>query len=103
MQSNHSPPKRTPEQEFQEAEDRIYRTYCDYFHLLRQWNYAPKSPEEEFDDRFVEACQKIDYVEYLLNLLLSGSIKDRAASVKEKAKDVRKLERRISEFTAGET
>ena len=37
---------------------------CDYLHLLESWKvqYAPKTPEDVLDDRFVEACQMLDYV-----------------------------------------
>ncbi len=50
--------------------DEMYcqRVLCDYLHLLERWKveYAPHSPEDELDDRFVEACQMIEYVEYLV-------------------------------------
>ena len=40
--------------------DEMYcqRVLCDYLHLLERWKveYAPRSPEDELDDRFVEAC-----------------------------------------------
>lgn len=100
-----SPPRRSLEREYKEAERRVFRVYCDYFHLLRQWkeDYAPKTEDEEWDDRFVAAGQKIDYVEYLLDTLLTGSIEERAAIVREHAKDVRKLERRIQHLTSGDT
>ena len=36
-----------------------FRVLTDYLHLLEDWKvrYAPKTPEEALDDRFVEACQ----------------------------------------------
>ena len=39
----------------------------DYAHVLRDWKvrYAPQSPAEAPDERFVEACHKLDEVEYL--------------------------------------
>lgn len=98
-------PQLSAVQEYQQAERRVYRAYCDYFHLLRKWkeDYAPQSPDEKWDERFVEACQKLSYVEYLLDTLLTGSIDERAAIVKEHGKDVIQLEKRISELTAGGT
>jgi len=98
-------PKLSAWQEYQQAERRVYRVYCDYFHLLRQWkeDYAPRSPDGEPDERFVEACHRLPYVEYLLDTLLTGSMEDRAAIVKEHGKDVITLEKRISELTAGGT
>ena len=49
---------------------------------------------------FVEALQKKPYTEYLLDILLSGSMEERACVVAEYGKEVRKIEQRISEFTA---
>ena len=48
----------------------------------------------------VEALQKKPYTEYLLDILLSGSMEERACVVAEYGKEVRKIEQRISEFTA---
>ena len=49
---------------------------------------------------FVEALQKQDYIGYLLDVLLSGTIEERASVVAEQGKEVRKIEQRISEFAA---
>ena len=38
--------------------------------LKRQ--YAPRTPEDKHDDRFVEACHNLDYVEYLVDTLIGG-------------------------------
>ena len=99
-------PVLSPAQEYKQAEDRCYRVYCDYAHLLRQWKekYAPKSPDEEWDDRFVEACHKLDYIEYVLDeVFLAGTIHDRAEFVKTHGEEVLNLERRIFKLTAGRT
>ena len=54
--------------------DEMYcqRVLCDYLHLLERWKieYAPQSPEDNLDDRFVEAGQMLEYVEYLLDVLI---------------------------------
>lgn len=94
-------PLPSQEKEYQQAEDGIYRIYSDYYHLLRWWSekFAPKSIYEDYDPRFVEACQKRCIVEYYLDTLLYGSIEERAAFIVEHAKDVIKLEKRIQEFT----
>jgi hypothetical protein len=51
---------------------RCQQVLYDYLHLLERWKvqYAPKTPEEVLDDRFVEACQMLDYVEYLADLFI---------------------------------
>ena len=78
------------------------RVLCDYLHLLERWEkeYAPHTPEEAWNPLFVEALQKKPYTEYLLDILLSGSMEERACVVAEYGKEVRKIEQRISEFTA---
>ena len=66
------PRQKSPEEQFQEAKNRCFRILTDYLHLLMAWrtDYAPHSPEEAFHPRFVEALQKQDQVEYLLDVLL---------------------------------
>ncbi len=46
----------------------------DYLRLLRIWRlrYEPKSPGEDFHDRFMEACRMTAYVDHLLDCLLSS-------------------------------
>ena len=52
----------------------------DYAHVLRDWKvrYAPQSPAEAPDERFVEACHKLDEVEYYLDILTSGNSYERS-------------------------
>ena len=75
---------------------------CDYLHLLERWEkkYAPQTPEEAWNPLFVEALQKKAHTEYLLDVLLSGSMEERASVVAQYGKEVRKIEQRISEFAA---
>ena len=51
-------------QAFRNDEIHCQRVLCDYLHLLERWKveYAPQSPEDELDDRFVEACHMIEYI-----------------------------------------
>ena len=56
--------------------------------------------EDDWDPLFVETLQKKPYTEYLLDILLSGSMEERAFVIAEYGKEVRKIEQRISEFTA---
>ena len=81
--------------------DEMYcqRVLCDYLHLLEHWKieYAPQSPEDELDDRFVEASQMIDYVEYLLDILMFAELEQRVKAVDMLLKDgtIAALERRF--------
>ena len=95
--------ERTEKQQFEQAVDRIYNIFCDYFHLLNRWaeEHAPRSPTEDLHPLFVEAMHKRDYVEYLLDLLLYGSREDKAFVLIDKGKGVNELEKRIREFKSG--
>ena len=61
----------------------------DYLHLLRGWKVrcAPNAPDESLDDRFVEACQMLDYIEYLADILTVGNLEDRVSVVDELMKE----------------
>ena len=56
-----------------------------YLHLLEDWKerYAPEAPKDEPDERFVEACHKLDYVEYLNDLLLMSDQEERDDTIKQ--------------------
>ena len=71
-------------QEQAEQERLCVRVLRDYLHLLEEWRtkYAPKTPDEMPDDRFVEALQMIDCIEYLLDILTVGSSEERGEFVK---------------------
>mgnify|MGYP005922593175 CR=1 FL=1 len=57
-------PKRPYIRQFRENEMLCFRVLTDYLHLLEDWKirYAPKTPEDALDDRFVEACQIVNGV-----------------------------------------
>ena len=61
----------------------------DYLHLLEDWKvrYAPKTPDDALDDRFVKACQMLDYIEYLADILTVGNLEERVAVVDELMKE----------------
>ena len=95
----------TPEQKYQKGENHCYKVLTDYFHLLREWEkkYAPKQPDEEWNPLFAEALYKKNYIEYLLDILLYGSLEERKALVAEQRKEGLKLEQRIAELSADRT
>lgn len=49
--------------------------------------YAPKTAEDTLDDRFVEACQMLDCVEYLADLLIAAELEQRVKIVEILNKD----------------
>ncbi len=84
---------------FREDELYCHRVLCDYLHLLESWKvqYAPKTPEELWDDRFTETLQMHDYIEYLTDVLTVGELEERVKTVDILLKDgkVQELEARM--------
>ena len=85
-----------------EKEKKYFRVLLDYLWLLKDWErvYAPKPEDEKWPPQFVEALQKKDYIEYLLDVLLCGTAAERTALIKDIGEEVMKLERRLSELGA---
>ena len=84
---------------FRNDEMHCQRVLCDYLHLLERWKveYAPQSPEDELDDRFAEACHMIEYVDYLLDVLMFAELEQRVKAVDMLLKDgtIAALEQRL--------
>lgn len=61
----------------------------DYLRLLQGWKllYAPQSPEDRLDDRFVEACQMLTSVTYLSDALTDADLALRKLVVEILLKD----------------
>ena len=59
-------------QEFQQEYALCVRILTEYLYQLKQWKerYAPKTPEEEMDDRFTEACLMLNGIEYMADILM---------------------------------
>ena len=95
-----TPPKPAPEQMLRWAEKHCFKVLCDYLHLLEHWKigYAPQPQDAVWHPLFVEALQKISYIEYLLYILLFGEMEEKAALIVEQGKEVMRLEQRISEL-----
>lgn len=76
-------PKYPHIRQFREDEILCIRVLTNYLHLLEDWKvrYAPKTPEDTLDDRFVEACQMHCHIEYMANVLTVGSLEERTALV----------------------
>ena len=68
---------------FRLDELRCRRVLTDYLHLLKGWKtcYAPKTPEDSLDDRFVESCQQYDRIAGLLEMLDEASPTQRSQAV----------------------
>lgn len=84
---------------FQREELHCQRVLCNYLHLLELWKVqcAPKTPEDTVDDRFVEACQILDYIEDLADILTFAELEVRVKTVDMLQKDgmIDRLEERL--------
>lgn len=85
---------------FRQEELHCQRVLCDYLHLLELWKvqYAPNSPDEVLDDRFVEACQMLDRIEYLADILVFAELEVHIKAVDMLCKDgtIESLEKRLN-------
>ena len=70
-------------QQLMENERLCVSVLSDYARVLRSWKmqYAPQSPAEAPDERFEEACHKLDEAEYYLGILAFGDSYERAEVV----------------------
>ena len=71
--------RKSEAQRLKENEKLCFSALLEYMKLLQEWKvlYAPRTPEDTQDDRFVEACHNVDYVEYLVDLLIRGDSYER--------------------------
>ena len=99
------PRQETPEQSFKRMERHCFRVLCDYRNLLCRWkeDCAPKTPEDDWNPLFVEALQKQNYVDYLLDTLLFSDMEERASLIASHGKEVRTIERRMADLAARDT
>ena len=80
---------RTEAQQLKANERLCFSVLSDYARVLRDWKvqYAPQSPAEAPDERFVEACHKLDEVEYYLDILTSGNSYERSEAIHQQMAD----------------
>ena len=105
--------RKSEAQQLRENEKLCFSALLEYMKLLQEWKglYAPRTPEDKHDDRFVEACHNLDYVEYLVDLLIMGDSYERTeviammltdgklAKLQKYLEKVRKEEKDIGEQT----
>lgn len=96
--------KQTLDQFFHEQQIRFFRVYSDYFHLLKKWKveYAPRIEDDDWHPLFVEAMEKYTLIEYKMDVLLSGSLEDRARLILDCQEEVKNIEQRIKENLPGD-
>lgn len=93
--------KRDLEEKFKQWENQTFQLLCDYLHLLWRWEeeYAPKTPEEEVNELYVEAVHNKDYIDYLLDeIFINGTNEDKIWFWKYEKKVVSRIESRVRTF-----
>ena len=55
----------------------------EYLNLLIRWQrkYAPRSSDDAPDDRYVEACQMLEPMDYMASILAAGTLEQRIRAV----------------------
>ena len=93
--------KLTMEQQFAKEVKHCFMVLSDYLHLMKYWKekFIPEIEENEWHPLFVEALQNITKVEYQLDILLDGSMQDKAQLIIDYGKEVGKIEWRIKGLT----
>jgi len=93
---------RTEAQKFRAQERLCFFVLSEYRDRLQEWKktYAPCAPNEPIHDRFAEACHKLDYVEYLLDVLSFGDSHERREIVSDwmTGNKIHALEKRLKEI-----
>ena len=93
--------QKTKAQQLRENEQLCFSVLNKYRRLLLDWEkrYAPQAPEDVLDERFVEACHRLPWAEYQLDILLQDDPYERGEVVSELTADgyIRKLQARLRE------
>ena len=76
------------------------QTVKDYLTTLYKWHrdYAPRNQDDKFHPLFVESLQKIDYIEYLQDILTRGSEEDKRDLYENGKADIEKIRKRLDDF-----
>ena len=89
-------------QQLMENERLCFSVLSDYARILRSWKvqYAPQSPAEAPDERFIEACHNLDQTEYYLDILCAGDSYERAEVIRQQMADekLEELRQRLEEI-----
>ena len=92
---------KTKAQQLRENEQLCFSVLNEYRRLLLDWKkrYAPPTPEDVPDERFVEACHRLPWAEYQLDILMQSDSYERSEVVSELTAGgfIRKLQTRLRE------
>lgn len=89
-----------PKYEMQKWLGEARQTVKDYLATLYKWHrdYAPRNQDDEFHPLFVESLQKMDYIEYLQDILTRGSEDDKRNLYENGKSDIEIIQKRLGDF-----
>ena len=81
-----------------EKVQRYYAVLCQYARCLAEWKreYAPKNPDEAFNPLFAEAMKYEAFVDYLMDILATGTSEEQREVLKNEESTIASLEKRLS-------
>lgn len=90
-----------PKYEMQKWISEARLTVKEYLAELYKWHrdYAPRNQDDEFHPLFVESLQKMDYIEYLQDILMRGSEEDKRDLYENNKADINKIRERLDSLT----
>ena len=99
--------RKSEAQRLRENEKLCFSALLEYMKLLQEWKrlYAPRTPEEQWHPHFIEACDRLDYVEYLVDLLIMGDSYERNEVIEMVMTDgkLKKLQKHLKKHRKEET
>lgn len=86
-----------PKYEMQKWISEAKLTVKEYLAELYKWHrdYAPRNQDDEFHPLFVESLQKMDYIEYLQDILTRGTEEYRRDLYENNKADINKIRERL--------
>ncbi len=89
-----------PKYEMQKWISEARLTVNEYLTELYKWHrdYAPRNQDDEFHPLFVESLQKIDYIEYLSDILSRGSEEDKRDMYENGKDDIAKIRKHLDDL-----
>ena len=91
-----------PKYEMQKWLGEARQTVKEYLTELYKWHrdYVPRNQDDEFHPLFVESLQKIDYIEYLQDILTRGSEEDKRDLYENGRAEIEKIRERLDGVTS---
>jgi len=83
--------------------DKAFYLLCDYLHLLHDWKvaHAPKTVQEldTVSPLFVEACHRLDYIEYLTDFLLNADLDEQISFYQTHRRELRNIATKLQQYS----